>query len=301
VKILVVFNPEAGHGRARRRLAEIENNIQNLGHTADVLLTGGPGDAVEIVRSADLERYDAVAAAGGDGTLFEVVNGLFQRPEGPPIPLAVFPLGTGNSFSLDLGLGDQPINGSLEAISSGRTRRVDVGRCRTPDAEIFFVNVIGLGFVTDVSAIAARLKLLGNAAYTIGVIFRTLALRSFPMVLEIDGTKIERESIFLEVMNSRYTADFLMAPEARIDDGRLDLTLLGPITRRRLLRLFPTVFKGTHTQYEEVEIFTARRIRISTSRPEALAPDGEIMGITPVEIECLPGALNVFTGPSGAS
>ena len=112
--------------------------------------------------------------------------------------------------------------------------------------------------------------------------------------LEVDGEAIEREATFLEISNSRFTADFLMAPEARIDDGLLDITLLGKISRRRLLRLFPTVFRGEHVRYPEVETFTARNIRITSIQPKILSPDGELLGTTPAGVTCLHRALEVF-------
>lgn len=146
-------------------------------------------------------------------------------------------------------------------------------------------------------ATAVRLKALGSASYTVGVVYQTAFLSTFGLELELDGEVIKREATFLEISNSRYTADFLMAPAARIDDGLLDITILGRITRRRLLKLFPTVFRGEHTRYDEVETFTARSIRIATEHPKILTPDGEIIGSTPAEVRCLHRALEVFCSP----
>ena len=100
---------------------------------------------------------------------------------------------------------------------------------------------------------------------------------------------------FSKFPTSRFTADFLMAPEAKIDDGFLDVTLLGKISRRRLLRLFPTVFRGEHVQYPEVETFTARSIKVVSDQPKILSPDGELIGTTPGRRHmCLHQALDVF-------
>jgi diacylglycerol kinase (ATP) len=294
MKLLLVANPCAGHGRAGRLLTEISDICRDLGLEVDTRLTERQGHATEIIEAEDLTHFDGVVATGGDGTVFEAVNGLFRNPAGPVIPFGVLPMGTGNSFSIDLGLERGQVREALELVAGGATCKVDVGRCRAGDRDLYYLNILGLGFVSDVTATAARLKLLGNLSYTIGVVYRTAFLGTFRLELELDGDVIERETTFLEISNSRFTADFLMAPEAKIDDGLLDVTLLGKISRRRLLRLFPTVFKGTHIHYPEVETFTARRIKVASDQPKILSPDGELIGTTPAEVTCLHQALDVF-------
>jgi diacylglycerol kinase (ATP) len=275
-------------------LNEVQSVCRDLGLNVDTRLTERPGHATEIIEAEELTSFDGVVATGGDGTVFESVNGLFRNPAGPALPFGVLPMGTGNSFSLDLDLERGDVRGALELVANGATRKVDVGHCRTSDRELYYLNILGLGFVSDVTATAAKLKLLGNVSYTLGVIYRTAFLGTSRLELEIDGEVIERDATFLEISNSRYTADFLMAPNALIDDGLLDVTLLGKISRRRLLRLFPTVFRGEHVQYPEVETFTARRIKVTSDQPKILAPDGELVGTTPAEITCLHQVLDVF-------
>jgi len=294
MKLLLVANPCAGHGRAGRLLAEIGDISHDLGLEVDVRLTDRPGHATEIIAEEDLTSFDGVVATGGDGTVFEAVNGIFRNPAGAAVPFGVLPLGTGNSFSRDLGLERGHVRQAIDLIARGATRTVDVGFCSTANRELYYLNILGIGFVSDVTATAARLKLLGNASYTLGVIYRTAFLGTFRLDLELDDEIIEREATFLEISNSRYTADFLMAPDARIDDGLLDITLLGRISRNRLLRLFPTVFKGEHVRYPEVETFRARHIRIRSDQPKVLSPDGELVGTTPAEVTCLHRALEVF-------
>lgn len=298
MRTLLVFNPTAAHGRAGRELAEIKVAGSALDLELDIRLTEEPGHATRIVESSRLDDYDAVVAAGGDGTVFETVNGLFRNPAGAAVPFGVLPLGTGNSFSRDIGLAARRTGDALEVIAGGRTRAVDVGRCAAGGKDFHFLNILGAGFVTDVTAAASRLKILGNTAYTLGVVYRTAFLGTFQVRLDLDGRVVEREATFLEFSNSRYTADFLMAPSARIDDGLLDITLLGEISRRRLLRLFPTVFRGEHIHHPEVETFKARRICVDTDQPKTLSPDGELVAATPAKITCLHKALEVFDRPA---
>ncbi len=153
---------------------------------------------------------------------------------------------------------------------------------------------MGLGFVADVGKTAHKLKIFGNIAYTYGVLYQTAFLKTYHLTMESDGKTIERENIFVEISNTRYTANFLMAPNAEIDDGLLDVTLLSKITRRRLIKCFPKIFTGEHLKFEEVEQFKARNIKIETEMPKVLAPDGELIGITPVSVDCLHRDVPVF-------
>ena len=294
MRLLLVYNPCAGHGKSGRRLPEIEGLCRQLDLEADIRITEQPGHATEIIKTEELASFDGVVAAGGDGTVFEAVNGIFRNPAGPAVPLGVLPVGTGNSFSRDLNLQTGRINEALRSIAGRNTRKVDVGHCLAGEHALHFLNILGVGFVSDVTATAAGLKSLGNVAYTIGVVYRTAFLDTFRLRLDLDGEIVERDAVFLEISNSRYTADFLMAPEALIDDGLLDITVLGKITRRRLLRLFPTVFRGEHVRYDEVETFRARRIGVVTEQAKILSPDGELIGTTPAEVSCLHQALDVF-------
>jgi diacylglycerol kinase (ATP) len=208
----------------------------------------------------------------------------------------VLPVGTGNAFARDLGLKSGGWLDAVGLIAGGKTRKADVGRFTTQGKRMHYLNIIGLGFVADVVDFASRVKLLGNVSYTLGVLFRTISLKSYHIRIEADGKVIETEAIFTEISNTRYTSNFLMAPTARIDDGLLDLTLLKKINRRRLLQCFPLIFTGEHVNMPEVETFKARQVRITTDSPKVLTPDGELLGTTPVDIECLPRDIEVFRG-----
>jgi diacylglycerol kinase (ATP) len=294
VKVLLVFNPRAAHRRAGKFLPEIRKTFQKYDIRFDLHSTEYPGHAMRIVEQAVIGEYDGIVAAGGDGTLFEVVNGCYRNPSERRIPLGVLPTGTGNAFARDLALETGQIEQAVEIIHRYHPRPVDVGRFQTGNDRFYYLNILGLGFVADVTAAAEKLKVFGNLAYTYGVFVRTLFLKSFQLVIEIDGKKLERENLFTEISNTRYTSNFLMAPYAEIDDGMLDLTLLGPLTRRRLLKCFPLIFSGEHIHLPEVETFQAKHIRISTAVPKVLTPDGELVGTTPVEVECLHRDLEVF-------
>jgi len=294
LKVFVVYNPTAANGRAGSAIDRVCALFDARGVDAELLLTERPGHAVELVRGADLAAFDGIVAGGGDGTVFEVVNGYFLNDAGVKPPLGVLPVGTGNAFSKDLGLSTGWVERAIDLIAAGDHRPVDVGRFTTGTGTFHYLNILGLGFVSDVGETASRLKVVGNLSYTIAVLVRLISLSSYRMTIEIDGEILERESIFCEISNTRYTSNFLMAPSASIEDGLLDVTILGRASRSYLLRCFPKIFTGEHVHLEEVETFKARKIRIRTDDPKVLAPDGEIFGSTPVEVECLHRALDVF-------
>ena len=147
----------------------------------------------------------------------------------------------------------------------------------------FFLNIVGAGLPVDAMLTAARLKFIGRVAYTVATLW-------------LDGDRVEQESMFIEVSNTRYTGtSFLIAPDAQPDDGLFDITLVRKLGRTRLLRLFPTIYKGEHVRYEEVTTYRAREITIEGPVGLLLAPDGELRGATPATITCLHRDLEIFT------
>lgn len=294
VKVLLVYNNMAAHKRAKKILPEVEAKFDAKKIEFDLRITDYPEHAIDIVRSADFSQYDGVVAGGGDGTLFEVINGYYQNPADDKIPLGILPVGTGNAFARDLDLDASRWPEAVDVIALKKPRNVDVGVFRTHGQDYYFLNIMGLGFVADVGKTAHRLKIFGNIAYTFGVLYRTLFLKAYQLSMEADGERLERENIFVEISNTRYTSNFLMAPNAEIDDGLLDVTLLRKITRRRLIQCFPKIFTGEHILLEEIEQFKAKNIQIKTDSPKVLTPDGELVGITPVSVECLHQDVPVF-------
>ncbi len=257
--------------------------------------TSGRGDGLRFLSQVNLSSYDGIIAVGGDGTLFETVNGWFLNASEKKPPIGILPVGTGNSVSIDLGLPAFDYKTALDIIRQGKTQKTDVGKFESENQTRYFINILGLGFITDVGLTAAKYKKFGRNAYTLAVLEELLTLKGIPLRLTIDGKKLDRSCIFVEVSNSRYTgADFMMAPGAVLNDGLLDITILNKVGRLRLLQYFPSLFKGKHILKPEVETIQARKITIESEIPKLLAPDGEHLGTTPVSIECLPQAVELF-------
>ncbi len=295
MKILLVYNYFAGNGRAKKLLPQVEGLLNKYSIEFDLALTDYPEHGIEIVSNTDFSNYDGIIAAGGDGTLFEVINGYFKNTSANRIPIGVLPVGTGNAFAHDLELDNTKIEEAIEIISKQKLRKVDVGKFITHGQNYYFLNIIGAGFVVDANKTAQKFKFLGNFSYTIGVLYRILVLKFTTLQLEIDGKKIETKSTFIEISNTRYTgADFLMAPTAEIDDGLLDITLVKKVSRLRLLKGLVKIKTGEHIHMDEIDTFKAKHIKIESEKPLVLTPDGELLGITPVEITCLKHAIEVF-------
>ena len=302
MKLHLIVNPNAGRKRGGAAAARAEEAFVRAGAVVSTVVSTWPGEAVELARriGAEMAGGDgaagdaAVVAVGGDGTLFEVVNGLFAGLNGAAMPvLAQIPVGTGNSFIRDLDM--VSVDEAVEAVLGGKTRAVDVGRFSTADGSWYFVNLLGMGFVSSVAHGAGRYKKLGALSYVIAVVQETLRLSSSPVVLTVDGKRIERDGIFVEVCNSRYTGGkMMMAPGAVIDDGLFDVVVMSRANRRKVLSLFPRIFAGTHVEDPLIEVFRGRSVRVETGVPWLLTPDGETFGTTPISVEMIPRGLRFF-------
>ena len=294
MRLALIANPCAGGNQAARIIPTVEAFLRRHGIDSRLFVTQHHEHALTIARHLPPQRFDGIVAIGGDGTNFHVLNGLLQHhtPGNLP-PLGIIPVGSGNSFALDLGI--RGAEDGLRALAEGRTRPVDVCRFDQGGTAWYFVNMAGLGFVTDVARTAHRLKRFGDGSYVMGVFYHVLNLRYLPMVLSIDGTTVAGEYCFVEICNSRYTGGRMcMAPDARIDDGLLDIVVVGAIGRASLLKTFPSIYRGRHGDHPAVSFFRGRRVRIHTGRPAMLLPDGEIFGTTPTEIAVQPALVRYF-------
>ena len=237
---------------------------------------------------------------GGDGTNFDVINGLISMwgPDQLP-PLAVLPSGSGNSFAKDLGI--QTLEQGVAAIAANRPRPVDLICFSSGSTRFYFVNLMGLGFVTDVAVTAQRYKLFKDFSYIIGILHRTLDLHFHHLEMNIDNKIISGENCFVEFCNSRYTGgNMLIAPRAKIDDGLMDIVIAGPLSKQRLLAALPRIYTGTYTEMAEITYLQGKRVDIQATPSKALLPDGEITGSTPGKLEVLPGRLRYLSFESGA-
>jgi diacylglycerol kinase (ATP) len=296
-EMLAVVNRAAGGGRSGKLAGAAIENLRKEGLKIDVANTSGPGDATQIARKAYADGYRSFISVGGDGTGFEIVNGLFPEAAGGERPtLGFLPLGTGNSFLRDFS--ENGLKHATEAILSGKRRPCDVLRLTHTGGTLYYINLLSVGFTADVTALAnRRFKRLGETGYVLAVLGCLLALRrrAFPLRVN-DATAYEdQRCLFLTFNNSKYTGGKMMiAPKADPADGLVEYVRWGPIGRLALLRNFPTLFDGTHLNHPLASRAGATRIEFRLEGPVDVMVDGEVLTLQPLLLDVLPGALDVM-------
>jgi len=296
-RFLAIVNPAAGGGRSGKLAAKALEELRAKGVDLEIRETQGAGEATPIARDSYRKGWRKFIAVGGDGTSYEVVNGLFPESLGGERPaLGFLPLGTGNSFLKDFM--QNGAAGAADAIVAGRTRRCDAMRLTYNGGELYYINLLTLGFAADVAAITnRRFKAFGEAGYILGVLtcLARLDRRPFPHRVGANEEHDRRRCLFLAFNNSRYTGGKMMiAPNAATDDGLLEYVRWGPIGRLGLLRNLPTLFDGTHIEHPLASRAVVQRVDFDLDRPVTVMVDGESLELQLRSIEVLAGALDVY-------
>lgn len=294
---LAIVNPAAGGGRCGKMAKAVLDKLRAGGIELRVAETSKAGDATRLARAAYAEGQRQFIAVGGDGTAYEIVNGLFPEAESGGKPtLGFLPLGTGNSF-----LRDFSSNGAehaREAILAGRRRSTDVLCLTHSGGKIYFINLLSVGFTADVAAVTnRRFKGLGEFGYLLGVLLclARLKRRAFPLRAEGQSEFDRRRCLFLTFNNSKFTGGKMMiAPLASTSDGLIEYVRWGPIGRIGLLRNLPTLFDGTHIKHPLASRQGSRRIEFALDEPVDAMIDGEVFTLKCESIEALPGVLDVL-------
>lgn len=296
-EVCVIYNPASGRGRSARRLAGL---VRAWSKRAAFWPTAAPGQAEELALQAARGGFVTVAAAGGDGTVHEVANGLL-RAERPDVVLAVIPIGSANDYACGLGLDGCWWRDDDAAI---HPQAVDVGLVRAAGRSRYFVSCLGLGFYGMVALEARRIRWLQSVA-----LYGLAALRAVfshyewtPMTLAIDGEERTVPTLALSLALSRREGHYLLAPEARLDDGLFDYIHAGPLRRRELLRLLPGLFAGRGLPRDYPKLWLGRccQVRLHARSPVLVHIDGELFclhadGVRELKIDLLPKALRVLS------
>ncbi len=295
-EFLAIVNPAAGGGRSRKLVGPALDRLRAGGISVDVIETGGPGQASQIARDAWARGYRKFIAAGGDGTSYEILNGLFPRETSEETPtLAFLPVGTGNSFLREFT--DRGAEHAMEALLARRSHPCDVLRLRHAQGVIHYINLLALGFAADVAALRARrFSGWGELGYQSSILISLARLRRRPFPLQVDGQgQIDRRpSLFLTFSNSKYTGgSMLIAPKAEVNDGLVEYVRWGPIGRIGLIRNLPTLYDGTHIHHPLAERRGAKRIDFHLDGPVDLMVDGEVLTLQCQTLDVLSSALKV--------
>jgi len=298
--VTVILNPTAGRGAGQRLSPQISTCLAGQGLDFELLSSEGPGHASLLASQAVEQGVPVVVAAGGDGTVNEVLHGLVKALDGPEgTALGVLPIGTGNDFAYAAGL-PLTLPEACQVIAGGQTRTIDVGRAQADNEEArYFGNGVGIGFDAIVNIESRKLQQLRGFAVYLVAAFRTLVFYYHaPLVeLSVDGQEIVRPSMMLSIMNGRrFGGGFLMTPEAEMDDGLFDVCLVGQVPRPAMVGFVPRFMRGTHVTDARVTLSRGRRVRVVSESPWAAHVDGEIYGLgaSRYEVEILPQRLRLL-------
>lgn len=293
---LAIVNPAAGGGRGARRAPAVIERLRAAGLDVTVRFTEAPGDGIRLARQGYDEGFRSIIAGGGDGTAFEVLNGCFplalERDD--PVRLGFLPLGTGNAYLQDFS--KNLVEHSVGSLEQGQRRTTDVAALHHQSGVLYFINLMGFGLPVQVTTRAIRLKRFGALGYILGVFLSLAGLRypKLPLRLE-DGERFGEPVVQFTISNSRYTANgMLIAPNADLQDGKVDLVSVDPMARLSVARAFPRLFKGNHLELDTVHERQAETIHFEGNGEVEVMIDGELRRVVPERVEVLRQALEIW-------
>jgi diacylglycerol kinase (ATP) len=293
--VCVIFNPTAGRGRAPQRMESLR---RTLGERAVFEPTEAAGQAEELAFRAVGDGFAVIGAAGGDGTVHEVANGILRAGK-PNVAMAVYPIGSANDYAYTLSLESE---WWLRKDYSREARLVDVGQMVLPDGrQRFFVNGIGIGFNGAVTIESQRIKRLqGVLLYTLALLRAMVSHYDQPVMgITIDGSLRQVPTLAFTVAIGRREGNFILAPEAVVDDGLFDYLHAGPIRRWELLRYVPGMITGNLPTHPALWTGRCRQVSLCSEAPLPVHLDGEVFsrpedGVRELDIQILPRTLQVL-------
>ena len=284
--VRLIVNPSAAGGRTSRALPAVQSRLGDLGLAHQVTLTDNLDHARELARDAAAAGVMAVGF-GGDG-LIGAVAGALQGTDGV---LGVLPGGRGNDFARTLGIPLEP-RAACDVLADGVVRALDMGEAggRT------FIGIASCGFDSEANRIANETRLVrGNLVYAYGALRALVGWRPATFTIELDGGTRTTTGYTVAAANSKaYGGGMWLAPDASLEDGMLDLVIVGDAPKLRFVRLLPTVFKGEHVRQPNVAVLRCSEARISAERPFEMYADGDPIATLPVTVRALAGAVKVL-------
>ena len=293
MKFYMVVNPHGGLKKGAGILELVKPVFEVAGAELTVLITEYAGHAFEYARDVSYEGYDGFCAIGGDGTLHEVINGMLKREDGESLPIGLVTGGTGNSFMYDLNCLD-PVE-AAKRIVLGNRRALDIAKVDSNGEIIYAFNIVGWGLAVDGNILAEKMRWLGGARYDIAAILELLKGKKRLCQLIIDDKTYDEDFVFILGCNTIHTGKGMkMAPNAKLDDGKIDLIIVRKANRFSLLKLFPKLATGEHIKSPLVEYQQVKEFSIIPQKSNILNIDGEMIGATPINVKMEQGRINVL-------
>ncbi|MBS9533572.1 diacylglycerol kinase [Mycobacterium sp. M1] len=296
-RVILVTNPASGHGNAPRATEAATARFQQRGVDVVHVVGSDAAHARRLLEGALEHGADAVVVCGGDGVIAETLQTL----AGNDIPLGIVPAGTGNDHAREYRIPTGDPRAAADIVADGFTETVDLGHIRRDDGTTkWFGTVAATGFDSLVSDRANRMRWpRGRMRYNLAMLAELSKLRLLPFRLAFDGgDEICIDLTMAAFGNTRsYGGGMLICPGADHTDGLLDVTMVHSASPAKLIRLFPTVFKGTHVDLDEVTTRRAKSVHVDCPGINAYA-DGDCAGALPAEISAVPGALRILRAPN---
>lgn len=299
---VLVVNPTAGAGRAGREADRAQTLLARHGLETRRLETGQARHSIQLIQDCLATGSRRFILAGGDGLLHEAVNAVFTQTAVPPatVTLALIPLGSGNDWARTFQI-PRETAGAVELIRQGTTRAHDVGRvyyqAAGKELSAFFLNLCGFGFDAHVArrvAAAGGRDDLGEMKYRVHLLASLMEYAPTQMTIRVDDTEVTGPVLSGAIGNGRYNGGgFKQLPNAEPDDGLLDVTVIAPVGRLRILRSLPQLQDGTFIHMKEVSSLRGKSVEVRSDPSCWLEADGEVLGTSPFRFEILPLAIRV--------
>lgn len=304
-KWFIVVNPNAGHGKGKKDWDRISGLLEKNKLEFKAQFTRKKGEAIEFARQAAAEGFRRIASVGGDGTLNEVLNGIYTQDFCKPseMTIGIIPVGTGNDWGRMFGI---PLvyEGSIKVLSEFKTLTQDVGvvtyHVGEKQEKRFFINIAGLGFEALVVSKTNKQKDKGKssqAIYFLNLVSSLLSYKKVESEITIDGKSTRCRVFSINVGNGRYCGGGMrQTPDAVPDDGLLDITVIRDMTRFEIVKSLKLLYDGTILSHPLVDGYRSTNLKVTSEVPLYAEADGESLGHTPLEFSIIPSGINVVYG-----
>jgi diacylglycerol kinase (ATP) len=294
VSTVFLVNPASANGSTGRKWPVLARQAADLGLRGDALISERPGHLPDLAAEAVRAGATQLAIVGGDGTVYEAVNGLMEAGGGE-VEIALLSRGTGTDFARSLGV-PRKFEEAVRVALAGRMRIIDAGRATFHHGEAWFANFAGAGISGAIArdANASSKALGGKASFMVSTVKVFARWKSAGVEAAVGGEMRRGRMFEIVAMNGPYAAGGMkIAPEAAMDDGLLDCVLFGDITKLDFLTTFPKIYSGRHLAHPKIELMRGASVSVDADPPLPVVLDGEQPGTTPARFEIVPGALRV--------
>lgn len=293
----LIYNPSSGREEVKKKLPDILHRLEQAGIETSCHATIGMEDATRAASEAVERGFDIIIAAGGDGTLNEVVNGMAEKSHRPS--LGILPLGTTNDFARALGI-PKKWEEACDLITSQNTKMIDIGKVN----QRYFINIAGGGSLTELTyEVPSKLKtILGQLAYYMKGLEKLPYLHPIELMVESEEMNLREKAMLFLVSNSNSVGGMeRLVPDASLNDGYLDVLILKKCNLAEFVRVASLALRGEHINDSHVIYFKTKQIKVTSPDYTQLNLDGEFGGTLPCNFSILPSHLSIFVDPTGSS